>query len=110
MRKEISMDKETLEKVEQLAEDNSVSVSELLHLASTYIIDNNIDIFEGSRKFKEDLENVTYNLKARLIRRFGTLREASEQLGVRYHTLLMYCSGKFKPSKAIVSKLVKVLD
>lgn len=106
----VSMDKKTLEKVEKLAEDNNVSVSELLQLASTYVIDNNIDIFEETRKFKEDLENVTYNLRARLIKRFGTLKEASRQLGLNYHTIIMYCSGKFKPSKPVVSKLLKVLD
>lgn len=109
-RTHISMDCEMLNKINQVAEQNGVPFSELVRLACAYVIDNNVDVYQKSHKKQDDLKKATYNLKARLINRFGTLAEASRQLDIRYHTLIMYCSGKFKPSDAVVSKLLKVLN
>lgn len=106
----ICMSSELIKKVSEAAKKHGVSFSELVQLATTYAIDNDIDIYQPVNRDREDLENVTRNLRERLIKRFGTVVEAARQLDVTPSTLSRYFAGKYYPSKSVVSKLLKVLD
>ena len=108
-RKIITLNKDLLEKINRAAKENGVSFSELIRLASTYVIDHDIDVYRYERKSKENQEKVIHNLKGKLLDRFGTLAEAARQLDIKYHTLIMYCAGKFKPSNEVVSRILEAL-
>lgn len=102
----ISIDDETHKKLKKKSEELGMSVSEIVRKSTEYVENNNIDICEDLRE-RDDL---LIGLRPRLLKKFGTLAEASRQLMVTPSTISRYFSGKSKPSKSMVSKLLKVLD
>lgn len=102
----ISIDDETHEKLKKKSEELGMSISEIVRQSTEYVENNGIDISEDLKKRDELL----ITLRPRLIKRFGTLAEAARRLETTPVTLSRYFSGKYKPSKPMVSKILKILD
>lgn len=102
----ISIDDETHEKLKKKSEELGMSISEIVRQSTEYVEKNNIDICEDLKK----RDQLLITLRPRLLKRFGTIAEAARQLGTTAVTLSRYFSGKYKPSKSMVSKIIKVLD